>query len=271
MVLMRDLGAAVSIVLIGSTWAAVYRTRGAWIGPAFLVLSILTVLQSGWMYQHYFAVIGPALALAAGFAAAWLTQRLGESSAPRIRTVTAVVVMLSLVWPALGNPWFWLGRPKPNEILYRAVGRQGFEMAPRIAAFLRERMEPGDSMFIFGSEPQIPVLADRRDVNPYVMLYPLTGASQRESEFQRVVWDRIQRIPPRYFLIVNNRFSISPRRDSDPFLMRKLESWRAGARLEALVLLDEDNNWTFVDEVPTTPARWLYQIWSFEGSQRPGS
>ncbi len=257
----RDVGPA---IVAGAVGAAIAWRRGrthAGFALAFLVLSVASAFHSQFLYRHYFALVVPAAAAVGGAGLAWL----GELVADGRSRATAAIAALVLAIPLALRPAYWL-RPDPVAVVREALGDQGFEAAPMLADYVRDHTRPTDRIFVYGSEPEIAFLAGRRDVNPFVMVYPLTWHWPRHREFQERVWAAIEREPPAYILVAQTPFSLvrSPR--MDPFLETKLRE--IGARdyaLDAVLARDEDGRYR-LRPVPPDPGaephtQVFYELW----------
>jgi hypothetical protein len=258
----RDLGFALVVALAGAAIALRRGRSRAWIALAFLGLSIASAFQSKFLYAHYFALLVPAVAVAGGAGLAWMEEACG----PRGRTFAIVAAVLALAVPVAARPWYWLG-PDPVEVSVRTIGAQGFEAAPLVAAYLRERTGPEDRIFIYGSEPEIAFIADRRDVNPFGMVYPLTWTWPRHREFQERVWAEIEQRRPTYILLAHTPYTLVRSPAIDPFFEQHLTALgRQAYRLEAVLLVDPVRGLRFAPSPPEpssseSEAPVLYEIW----------
>jgi hypothetical protein len=262
----RDLGWALAAGVGGSLFALWMRRPGAWVGLAFLALSVVSAFHSQFLYLHYFALLTPAAAIAGGLGLAWLQEacerRFGAAGA---RLFVFASVLLAVGTPVLARPWYWL-RPDPVAVSNRTLGLQGFDAAPLLAAYLRERVRPDERFFVYGSEPEIAFVAERRDLNPFVVVYPLTWDWPRHREFQERLWAEIERWRPPYILVPQTPYTLvrSPR--MDPFLEEKLLALgRAEYRVEARLVVDAARRFELVEASAARPlqpgASILYEIW----------
>jgi hypothetical protein len=263
----RDLGWALGVGVGGCLFAVWTRRPRAWVGLAFLALSVVSAFHSQFLYLHYFALLTPAVAIAGGLGLAWLQEASGRrfgTAGARLFVFSSVLVMAGT--PVLARPWYWL-RPDPAAVSNRTLGLQGFDAAPLLAAYLRERMRPDERFFVYGSEPEIAFIAERRDVNPFVVVYPLTWDWPRHREFQERVWAEIERWRPVYILVPRTPYTLvrSPRMDT--FLEENLLALgHAEYRVEALLVVDAARRFELVADAsasrPLEPgASILYEIW----------
>lgn len=219
--LLYDHGFVLALTLFGLAWSMRRGFRHAGVLAALLLLSALATAQSGYFYAHYFAILCPALALCAGYAIDKLQAHAADGSRLRGRAFAVWVAGMTALLPAYWSPWYyWL--PIPKDVSLKILGPQGFEGSAMAADYLREHMDADEWMFINGSEPQIPLLAQRRNANPYVNSYPLTSALPREREFQERTWARIEETQPKYLVFVRTPYSMIRKQGMDPWLEEHL-------------------------------------------------
>jgi hypothetical protein len=147
------------------------------------------------------------------------------------------------------------------------LGVQGFDAAIAIASYVRERTAPGERIFVYGSEPEIAFTSERRDVNPFGLIYPLTWTWPRHREFQERVWAEIERWRPTYIILARIPFSLVRSPAIDSFFEDHLTALAERAyRFEAAVVADSDGRVRFTAEGPDSSAggpdvRVLYELW----------
>lgn len=219
--LLYDHGFVLALTLFGLAWSVRKGFPYAGVLAALLLLSALGTAQSGYFYAHYFAILCPALALGAGYAIDKLQAHAADGSRQRGRAFAVWVVGLAALLPAYWSSWYYW-RPDPVHVSLNILGTQGFEGSAMAAGYLHEHMAEDEWMFIYGSEPQIPLLAQRPNANPYVNSYPLTSAMAREREFQERAWARIEETEPKYLVFIRTSFSNIRRQGMDPWLEERL-------------------------------------------------
>jgi hypothetical protein len=163
------------------------------------------------------------------------------------------------------RPSYWLA-PDPNAVIRETLGDQGFDGVPTLAAYIRERTRPTDRIFVYGSEPEIAFLSERRDVNPYGMVYPLTWPWPRHREFQERVWAAIEREPPAYVVVARNPFSLARSPRIDPFFETHLEELAArDYAIDGVLERGEDGRYRLRPGAPDPSAEprtaVFYELW----------
>jgi hypothetical protein len=145
---------------------------------------------------HYFVQLLPALAALCGVALARAALRLGTTPA-RASLAAALLALLAVAPPLAANRGTLLAG-SPEAVARRLWGLNPFPESQAIAAHIARTSGPDDTVFVVGSEPQIPFYAARRSATRYIIFYPLTGRFDRALERQREVVDEVARAQPRY-------------------------------------------------------------------------
>ena len=82
-------------------------------------------------------------------------------------------------------------------------GINPFPESIRIAKHIERGSEPGESIYIIGSEPQIFFYAHRPSATRYIFFYPLTAKYPDVRERQEQVIREVEESEPRYIVWVN--------------------------------------------------------------------
>jgi hypothetical protein len=144
--------------------------------------------------EHYFVQLLPALCALGGIGLAAVARRaLAARSGVAAAAGVAAVAALALV-PFLAADAHFLFAGSPRELSRRIYALNPFPESPAIAEHIAGRSGPLDTVYVVGSEPQIPFLAQRRSATRYILFYPLTGpyadALARQREAMREVAER---------------------------------------------------------------------------------
>ena len=153
---------------------------------SWLLFSALGVSIGLYFREHYFIQLAPAFALACGTTLDRWTQRVSETlPAIRASLVTALVAgVCSLPWlmPNL-DFWFRSDADWKSRLIYE---RNPFPESAAFAEHLRRLSQPDETVMIYGSEPQLLFLAERRSATRYILFYPLMmaipGTLERQQE-----------------------------------------------------------------------------------------
>jgi hypothetical protein len=182
-----------------AAWQFTQKQAIAYFVLGFLFLSFLGTIP-GFGYRHYFAQLAPAVAIAGGYGLYTLMNYL---PAPHRRSAAIACSVLVLLVPIIMNSQYFLEQD-PDRISRRYFGFDPFPESKAVASYVAGTTTPADPIFIIGSEPQILFYARRRSSSSFLMAYPLTASYPRYKEFQKTVWDEIEKTPPKLIIKVAN-------------------------------------------------------------------
>jgi hypothetical protein len=266
--ILPDVGVGVSAGILGMVVPAPAGRRNVWMGVGFLLLCLVAVLHSPFVYLHYFALLMPGVALAGGLGLEAIQQAVVRRwGATAQRWMVAATLLAVLGIPVAVRPWYWLW-PDPIQVSMRVLGIQGSDAAELLAAYLRQHTTPDERIFVYGSEPEIAFLAGRRDVNPFATVYPLTGAWPRHREFQERVWRVLEREPPTYIVLSKLSWSVLRSPQIDPYFEGHLTD--LGTRdyhFETFVITEPQGPRIAADIDPSTAAV-VFEVWRRNSNAR---
>lgn len=181
------------------------RGRHLVLVAAWFVAALLAALAGGYLRRHYFVYLVPPVALLAGAGLHGLVRRLALG---RPAVVLAPLLALGIVaYAVAASPWYY--HPSREEHRVRRIYHQNpFFESPSVGAWLAAHSEPDDSIFIFGSEPQILFYAQRRSATRYMFVYPLHAPFGRVVERQREALREVREARPRYVVACFLRTSL---------------------------------------------------------------
>jgi hypothetical protein len=165
----------------------------------FFALSLLGA-SIGFAYPHYFAQLIPPLVILAGLSGNTIINKLVHERARHI--VSAALLCAVILAAVLPNSHYHLSGEQES------FSRQFFGISPfpesvSMASYLKENTEPGDRIFIYGSEPQILLMAERTSATAFYVLYPLFRSEiPRYLEFQERAMEEIEESRPKYIISV---------------------------------------------------------------------
>jgi len=150
------------------------RARRGWLG-AWLAVGALALASSGRFYPHYVVLLLAPLAVLAAVGLMGLQQQ-GPGwtllRAPRaLRLVLAALTLCGFAW-CDGVLWERPGGADRTASVYRVPT---FVTAPEAAVKLRQICPPGEAVFIWGDDPELYYLAQRRPATRFLFTYPFTG------------------------------------------------------------------------------------------------
>jgi hypothetical protein len=188
------------IVALGplySLYALTRKDKRAFFTLGFLGFSCLGLLP-GAEYLHYFALIAPALSLAAGFG---ISELITLIPAKRRKAASLACGIMLMACPLVINSRLYI-KASPAEISRFVYGNNPFPESIKVARYIADNSLPHDRVLILGSEPEILFYAQRRSATPFVMIYPLTFIHPRYREFQERLLKNLSDDPPKFIFLV---------------------------------------------------------------------
>lgn len=143
-----------------------------WLIAAWAVALLIAALGSLRAFVHYYYPVLPLLALLAAPCIVWLWR----SGSRRSLGLIAPIALLALLIAPFGLQNIRLiGTTAAQQAtrLYGDDGRNYFAHADEVASFVKARTQPDDPIYMFASEPQVYLLAERRAASRYIYDYPL--------------------------------------------------------------------------------------------------
>lgn len=189
-----------------------------WLGA-----STLAVLPGFYFRPHYFLFMLPAISILCGIAASSVGKwsRLRTS---HIRGIQIALVVLPLLHLGYAERSI-LFESDPTEASREIYGANPFPESIPIARYIEERTDPGDTIAILGSEPQIYFYARRRSASPYILTYDLMLPHAHAGEMQDEMIRQIEEKQPKFMVFVKITTSWLMQRDSDRRLLRWFEQY----------------------------------------------
>lgn len=244
--------------------------RGAWPAALLAVVGLVLALSQGdrdrrigilaaswlaaaaagvavglWFFPHYLVVLAPPLSLACALG----VQRVSGGRAAVGMALAAVVAL----YPAAANASAYF-RDSPQELARRLMFPNPLFESMELAGQLRANSKAGDSIYVFGSEPQIYVYAGRRAATRHMYIYPLTLFPRSAADVERELAE-LEAAGPRHIVYVNIAAST-------------LIASRPGARLRQGVVDLLSRRYRWVGTVELHPVDSKYAFWF--GEERGG-
>jgi len=147
------------------------------------------IVLNGRYFHYYFIQIAPPLALLSAYI---LDQSMKLMNKKNLRVLTVLALAMCLFLLGLDiqkvrrnlhpDYQFALGKIAEQEYYDRFVTGDFSFLADRyLAAYLKERTDPEDPVYIFGFEPLVYFLAERRPANKYIFNDPVTAVYTKEK------------------------------------------------------------------------------------------
>jgi hypothetical protein len=209
--------AMVSLTLRGDPAAG----RPRLILATWLLFSFFGVCTGGYFRNHYFYQVIPPVAVLAGRGLTLLAEKVAPHGAGATAWAAAAAAIL---WGMFLQPWCaidaspgapltdrvragvrfspWYFCPgDPIQKVTRLYGGCPFGESPAVAAFINRQSVPDDTVYIFGSEPQICYYADRKSASRYIFAYPLMTPFFDTRGRQAGVLAELRHTRPRFIVV----------------------------------------------------------------------
>jgi hypothetical protein len=174
-------GVAWALAVVGLVGLACRRDRFAalFLG-GWAIANAAGVSVSGHYFPHYFQQLLPVIAALAG-AVVW--GGWGNVEPPRWRVAAIGCLALApLVLTA-----FIFSTLSPEAAIKRIYPHNSFDTMPLIASEIESITETDDTVFLFGTEPEVLFYAQRASATRYIYLFPLFGPFPDARERQQGV------------------------------------------------------------------------------------
>jgi hypothetical protein len=235
-------------------------TSGQWMLGTWLLFSFFGVCAGGYFRDHYFFQIIPAAAVLAGrgvdaLAERWAPVRPALFAWPMVTAMLLYGVFVSsdvdIESDARGEShlkadisfWPWYFWPSdPIHKVDRLYGNCPFGESLAVADYIRRESEPDETVYVFGSEPQIPYYASRKSASRYIFVYPLMTPFADTADRQKGVLGELKQARPRFIVVAHQNSSFFEHESAPPHLRAGIaEMLKLDYRLVAIADTDDKN------------------------------
>jgi hypothetical protein len=185
----------------------------------------LAVCPGFYFRTHYFILVLPAVSLLAGAALSKLTEIL-EGRAILVRFVPIFVFAVALSMPILLDKRIFF-ELSPNQACGLIYPDNPFLESVRIGTYIREHTEPGDTIAVLGSEPEIYFYSHRHSATGYIYTYGLMEPQKYAHQMQQEMIHEIERASPKYLMSVVIFYSWLWRPGSDRLIFTWVNEYTA--------------------------------------------
>ena len=180
----------------------------------FLFFSALAVCPGFFFRTHYFILVLPAVSLLAGAAISKLTEIL-EGRLILLRLVPLLLFAFAFSVPIMLDKKISF-EVSPNQACGLIYPDNPFLESVRIGTYVREHTEPGDTIVVLGSEPEIYFYSHRHSATGYIYTYGLMEPQKYAHHMQEEMIREIEDARPKYLISVAMGYSWLRRPDSEP-------------------------------------------------------
>lgn len=203
--------------LLSGTWSRRFFNVG------FLLASVVALSAGLYFRPHYFVFVLPAAAVLIGEAISWID---GFSNGRPKSIHIAILIAFAglLIWPIIDErDLLWRLRPEiASKWIYNDAP---FPETVVVSDYIREHSEPGDTVAVIGSEPQIYFLSHRHSATGYIYTYALMEPQKYAPVMQREMLQEIEAARPRYIVNVAIATSWNARPTSDLSILTSIDDY----------------------------------------------
>ena len=178
----------------------------------FLFFSALALCPGFYFRTHYFILVLPAVSLLAGAAISKLASLLADGTIV-IKFVPLLLFAAALTVPILLDKRISF-KVSPNQACGLIYPENPFLESLRIGTYMREHTEPGDTIAVLGSEPEIYFYSHRHSATGYIYMYGLMEPQKYAQQMQGEMIREIEASRPKYLISVAMAYSWLRRPDS---------------------------------------------------------
>jgi len=211
----------------------------------FFLFSVPGVIVGGYFRPHYFILLHPAMAIltAVGIVSA-IKPMIHDL---KMRAVWKNILYWIIVAGILGSPVYYAREiyfQRDPILKSKAIYTTNpFTEALEIGRYLKDHTDPEDSIFIFGSEPEMLFYAQRRSTTRYIIFYPLLSGMKDSLEQQKKAFQELSASKPKYIVIVEIMESLQIHPNAEKFIMESVNRYLENYKIEGLVLYDKMGLW----------------------------
>ena len=166
----------------------------------FLAFSLAAFSAGFYFRHHYYIFVFPVASLFAGVAISALPNLTARYS-NFVRFALLLFFALALSQPVLAASKFYF-QVSPVEASRMVYRENPFPESVRIAEYLRDHTEAGDTIAVLGSEPQIYFYSKRHSATGYIYTYGLMEAQSYARQMQEEMIRQIESARPKYVIFV---------------------------------------------------------------------
>lgn len=189
----------------------------------FLAFSFATFSAGFYFRQHYYIFVLPVASLFAGVAVSAVPNLAARySNFVRVALLVFFAVALSQPVLAASKFYFEMSPVEASRMVYR---ENPFPESVRIAEYLRDHIDVGDTIAVLGSEPQIYFYSKRHSATGYIYTYGLMEPQSYARQMQEEMIRQIESARPRYVIFVGVPTSWLRQPDSESLIFTWVDQY----------------------------------------------
>ncbi len=189
------------------------KTSAWWITGLLIAAALSTVIGLGYM-PHYFIPMIPWIAVALAASLVGVAQRFG------LQAFRFLSVVLALGTVALNSSYFF--KPNHERISEACYHWNGFAEIEKLGEQLARRLKPGETIGIYGSEPQLNYYTNTLHCSSHLYMYPVIRTSAFGKSYQEQFKQDLMRCKPKYLVVTASEASWIPGFAEQPYFKQEL-------------------------------------------------
>ena len=178
------------------------RMRSSAVLLVCLLAFSLAAFSAGFYFrEHYYIFVFPAASLFTGVAISALPN-LTPRYSNFVRFALLLFFCVALSQPILAARKFYF-EVSPVEASRLCYGPNPFPESVRVAEYLRDHTDVGDTIAVLGSEPQIYFYSKRHSATGYIYTYGLMEPQSYARQMQEEMIQQIESARPKYLLSIS--------------------------------------------------------------------
>jgi hypothetical protein len=237
--------AAIGLALLirDETWS---RSRSFTVG--LLGFTFLATVPGFYFRPHYFILMLPAIALLAGAAPAAAGRLPARRGGPAVTRSACTIALAVALVAALALDRERLFVMTPKQLMRSVYHQNPFSEALEVALRLKTLVRPGETIAVFGSEPEIFFYTGRRSATGYIYMYPLMENQALAESMRKDMLQEIEAARPTYAVFVGINTSWVDHASTDTSALGTMMDY-ANAHFDEVGLLE-------IVSPERTEARW---------------
>jgi 4-amino-4-deoxy-L-arabinose transferase-like glycosyltransferase len=227
------------------------RTRSATLFLLGLLVSSFLAFSAGLYFrQHYYIFILPVVSLFAGIAVS-IACELADRRGSLVRFTPLLLFCVALSQPVLAARKFYFeaSAVEASRMAYQA---NPFPESVRVAEYLHDHTDVGDTIAVLGSEPQIYFYSKRHSATGYIYTYELMEPQSYARQMQEEMIRQIESARPKYVIFINVPTSWMRRPESESLIFTWVDQYtRTHYSVVGLVnILSSDRTDYYFEQMP---------------------
>ena len=235
--------------VIGGLWDKRSRANAVFL-ICFLAFSLAAFSAGFYFREHYYVFILPAVSLLVGVAITTVSN-LAASRNNLLRFATLLLFCAALGQSIVAARKFYF-EFSPAEVSRTTYGANPFLESVRVAQYLRDHTETGDTIAVLGSEPEIYFYSKRHSATGYIYTYELMEPQSYARQMQEEMIRQIESARPKYLISIGVRSSWLQQATSEGMIFGWVDSYVAKFYdVVGLVnILSRDHTDYYFDQLP---------------------